>query len=122
MKTLAVYGTLKGGYGNHYLLQDSEFVGYGKTIGKYRMCIPSGIPFVIRGEHIEGNHIDVEVYNVSDDDVLSVDMLEGHPTWYKRERIPIKLDSGVVKMCWLYLSDETYDDGIYYSNYGLKGR
>jgi gamma-glutamylaminecyclotransferase len=121
MKTLAVYGTLKGGYGNHYLLQDSEFVGEGKTVEKYRMCI-SGVPFVIRGAHIDGNHIDVEVYNVADDDVLSVDMLEGHPTWYRRERIPIKLESGVVKMCWLYFADERYDDGIYYSNYGLKGR
>jgi gamma-glutamylcyclotransferase (GGCT)/AIG2-like uncharacterized protein YtfP len=119
--TIAVYGTLKYGHGNHGLIKDSDFIGYGNTRNRMRLCV-EGLPYVIRGKHKDGKQIDVEVYSVSDEVLAAVDSLEGHPTFYKRETIAIELDSRAGSsdkpiMAAVYMVGNEYDNGVYHRAY-----
>ena len=102
---LAVYGTLKAGYGNHDLLGDSHYIGKGVTLMRYPMQTRGSIPYVFR-ESYAGHNIDVEVYNVENIvDRDGIDALEAHPYHYKREQISIKLHNGKTVSAWLYFGE-----------------
>ena len=90
---LAVYGTLKRGYGNHKaLISDWEFVGEDRIKGfdMYQM----GFPMIFHGDR----EITVEVFEIPDrpNALRNVDVLEGyspnspHNTFYLRETIETK--------------------------------
>ena len=83
-----VYGTLKKGFGNHRLLAHAKFMGQAVTSEAYALYI-SSIPFVIRKEQVSCIH--GEVYQVDRATLASLDSLEGHPGWYKREKITVSL-------------------------------
>jgi gamma-glutamylcyclotransferase (GGCT)/AIG2-like uncharacterized protein YtfP len=77
---VAVYGSLKKGFHNHYILGDSEYVEE-KYIDGYIMYSLGSFPGAFEGE----GKIHVEIYEVSDNLILEdLDMLEGHPNFYKR--------------------------------------
>ena len=100
---IAVYGTLRAAYGNHRLIAgNSELIGYGLTVGKHGMYA-SGIPFVV--ENDDKSRITVEVYEVPEKHVPSVDGLEGHPDWYQRRITPVELENGEIVEAWLYFMD-----------------
>lgn len=85
-KLIAVYGTLRKGYYNHYLLEDSQFVR-GDIVAGYDMHALARFPAVLKGSHTVG----VEIYRVESEEVLRrLDWLEGHPTFYRRE--PVKTE------------------------------
>lgn len=88
---IAVYGTLRKGYGNSVYLRDSKFIGAGWTKDKYKMTA-NGIPFVKKSEPV--SKIRVEIYEVAPENLPHIDSLEGHPNWYYREPISIDLDNG----------------------------
>lgn len=116
---IAVYGTLRKGYGNHSYLSGAKFIGSGQTFDKYRMT-GAGIPFLLQGKNVEGsNNVRVEVYSVDDWKLKSIDRLEGHPTWYKREKIGIRLDNGIVIGAESYIINDVskHDDGKYYADF-----
>jgi len=107
MEKVFVYGTLKRGHGNHILLQDSDFLGPALTNEKYTMY-RSGIPFVSKLP--DTTRVIGELYNVNKLTLNHLDMLEGHPTWYKREQIGIDYISnkGEIKnaKAWLYFNEQ----------------
>lgn len=80
MNKIFVYGTLLSGFGNHKrLLEDkSTYLGTAKIRGK--MFSMGGFPGVAEGEEC----INGEVYEVNDEVLKSLDILEGHPNVYKR--------------------------------------
>ena len=96
---LFVYGTLKRGFGNHYYLKDAIFLGRGRTKERYAMYELS-IPYVVKDERV--SHIVGEVYEVGRDTLKRIDMLEGHPFAYKRERVVVVLEDGTEVSAWLY--------------------
>lgn len=98
---VAVYGTLKKGYGNNYLLRGSSYIGKGETKRRYPM-VASGIPYVLDNEG-EGHNIDVELYAVSNTTLNKLDSLEGHPNWYRRRQIDIRIN-GKIWSAWLYFN------------------
>lgn len=99
---VAVYGTLKKGHGNHdWYMSDSKFVGKGKTKDLYPLLI-QGLPYLIDKKGF-GHNVNVEVYRVSDDVLASLDRLEGHPSWYKRKRVPILVGESTIN-CWVYFN------------------
>lgn len=100
---LAVYGTLKKGFHNHYFLKSSEFIGKGVTKDEYTMT-KSSIPFV---NETGSTPIKVEVYKISPITLSNIDLLEGHPNWYNRKEVKIKIDDKLIS-AWLYFNNN-YD-------------
>lgn len=115
---VAVYGTLKSGHGNHdRLMGKAKFLGTGETFTKYPMVV-SGIPYLIDRAG-KGHHVKVEVYRVTTEELRKLDILEGHPDWYVRTALTIKMDKGSTLTAWVYMiPDERShthmdDTGIY---------
>lgn len=98
---VSVYGTLRPGFGNNRLLLTSTYMGTGNTANKYTLRA-SGIPFVSE-EPL--HNIVVDVYKVNKDTLERLDELEGHPDWYCRKLIPIKLENTTID-AWLYFNDK----------------
>ena len=77
---IAVYGTLKKGFGNYYTyLTSSKHLGNGKTKDKYPLVV-DGLPYLFEKKG-EGYNVKVDVFKVSDANLKNIDMLEGHPRW-----------------------------------------
>lgn len=92
-----VYGTLRKGFGNHFLLKNSKFIGEAITKEKYSLYA-SGIPYVVK---VPKTHIKGEVYKVDSETLKSLDQLEGHPNFYKREEIDVLVNNSPIK-AWIY--------------------
>lgn len=123
---VAVYGTLKKGHSNYYnYLYDATFVGHGVTANKYPLII-KGLPYLIQ-EFGKGYNVDVDVFKVSKELLTELDRLEGHPHWYRRDRIKIKMHSGDEVFAWVYFNikeksnghefHKTYVQQVYRSKY-----
>jgi len=100
---LFVYGTLKRGFGNHDLLYRARFIGNAVTKHKYALY-ESGIPFVYPFEEV--SQIKGEVYEVDRETLECIDALEGHPFWYRRQQVPVILESGREVTAWIYFYPE----------------
>jgi gamma-glutamylaminecyclotransferase len=100
---VAVYGTLKIGYSNYwnYLSGASCFVGKGNTSDKYPLII-QGLPYLINDKGL-GHNVDVDVFKVTDKVLERLDILEGHPKWYRREQIYIDV-KGKKVLAWIYFN------------------
>ena len=107
-----VYGTLKEGHANHGLLAnaDATFLGYDSITGPVRMTDMVGFPGVFRPSEMKGEErnddgtltpqsMRGEVWAMEPEGLNSVDMLEGHPTFYRRE----KWWTDGQKRVWVYL-------------------
>jgi len=100
---VAVYGTLKKGYSNYNrFLTTSKHLGKGKTEDKYPLII-KGLPYLVEKKGV-GHNVEVDVFKVSDPILKQLDALEGHPRWYRRKQIPIKMRDGRVLTCWIYFN------------------
>jgi gamma-glutamylaminecyclotransferase len=98
-----VYGTLKAGESNHsYHLSGAQFVGKGTTLEQYAMHDNGGYPVVFK---LGDKPVTGEVYEVSKSQLDKLDYLEGHPRFFKREQINVKVDEPIAlgeKECWMY--------------------
>ena len=85
---IAVYGTLKKGYGNNRLLTTSEqIVGNFKTSEKFDLYSFGGFPAITENGN---NNIVVELYKIVDPLVADrLDRLEGYPNFYNKKKISI---------------------------------
>lgn len=102
LHTMFVYGTLMKGYSNGaILLRDALFLGRATTKNKYTLRV-RGIPYV--NKDTPTTQIRGEVYQVDDEELLDLDSLEGHPTWYTREEITVTLDNGKALTAWIYFN------------------
>lgn len=105
---VAVYGTLRAGYGNHSLLGDSKFIGAGVTAEQFCM-LAAGFPVCLDDpgdfSGLSKTNITVEVYEVTSDAVLRrLDALEGHPDWYQRRPVPVRLEGhDTLIEAWMYI-------------------
>ena len=82
---LFVYGTLRAGRGNHFLLNGAQYLGVRHTQPKFTMVSCGGFPGVLGSGDTS---IVGEVYEVTNPDQLrQIDRLEGHPDWYTRTPI-----------------------------------
>ena len=103
-----VYGTLKKGLGNHYLLGDSEFIGeavlHGASLYSYCSSFPSvslEVDGIVKGE----------VYRIDEDTLYALDGLEGFPIFYNRSRVNVTLSEDLTNVkAWVYHIDDYQDD------------
>lgn len=99
-----VYGTLKKGYGNHILLEESKYLGKYNTEPEFTMhslrAFPAVLPF--------GNtSIKGEVYEVDSDTFKRLDRLEGYPSLYERIQIPTEYGDA-----WVYIMNSVRDINV----------
>jgi gamma-glutamylcyclotransferase (GGCT)/AIG2-like uncharacterized protein YtfP len=94
---VAVYGTLKKGESNHYLLKDSTFVAEGITNEEYDMVSMGSFPSIISG----GKIIKVEIYEVDEATLKRLDQLEGHPHFYRRDKVEV-FNNGITYSPYIY--------------------
>ena len=104
---VAVYGTLKMGYGNHRLLEDAMFEGEAVTAKKYPMVDNGYFPYLFNEDG--GDHVKVEVYAVDADTLARLDALEGVDSGhYYREEVEVVFDDGFTEMVNIYFACHSY--------------
>lgn len=111
---IAVYGTLKRERHNHPLLLDSLYIGEGRTEQKYPMVVSrSGLPFLINKPGV-GKKVNVELYLTDKAMLNNIDILEGHPEWYKREKTRVVVNDFVAEP-WIYFApdDVPYENEVH---------
>lgn len=123
MEYLFVYGTLRKGFHNHYFLENDnvKFIGSGETIDKFAMCVKTSsiflnrkynisIPFVTRSPSI--STIKGELYLVPNMLLKAIDILEGHPFFYEREKVIVKVNDKLYN-AWMYFYNKDLDFNIH---------
>lgn len=96
-----VYGSLKQGHSNSPFLDGAHYVGVDSLPGPYVMFDLGAFPAVSERPvgTLPNAEVRGELYYVDAEEFAALDILEGHPSFYKRERL--KLSSGIV--AWVYL-------------------
>ena len=88
-----VYGTLKQGEPNHYLLAESELLGVYETPPIYALYDFGTHPGLVEGS----DAIVGEVYRISDEVLAKLDIFEDVPIEYRRETIETSFGEA-----WIY--------------------
>ena len=84
-----VYGTLKRGFSNHYFLEDAKFIAQATTKDKFPMVnIIKAYPYIINDAG-NGHNIEGELYKIDASILAKLDMLEGYPEHYDRQKVTI---------------------------------
>lgn len=82
---VAVYGSLRKGFGNSPLLKQSEFISTTKTKDRFLMYDVGSFPMMFKPDDSSlGSRVAVEVYEVDKHTLATLDMLEGVPNLYNR--------------------------------------
>lgn len=101
---VAVYGTLKKGKHNHPLLRAGYFIGYCR-IDDATLYVGE-LPYLTT---TPGNGCDAELYEVDSFTLRLLDMLEGHPDFYERKLIYVRLPlTGEVRSAWCYFHPDNF--------------
>jgi len=96
-----VYGTLKKGEANHYALsgEDCTLLGTAILNGNYQFNDLGWYPAVIEVPGEVHTSIRGEVYEISPEVLSALDIIEGHPHYYRRSKLP---KIGRFKNTWVY--------------------
>jgi gamma-glutamylcyclotransferase (GGCT)/AIG2-like uncharacterized protein YtfP len=102
MKKIAVYGSLRAGFGNHVYVNDSDMLSREVVNIPFRMVSLGGFPGLIPAD--ENHDITIEIYSVTDQVYRNVERLEGYPNFY--QKATINTSQGEVEV--YILEDEYY--------------
>lgn len=108
-----VYGTLKKGGLNHYLIEKCKFLGNATTVELYSMhpSICNNYPFVI--ESVKRDNISGEVYEVTERRTMKqLEILEGSPTLYYKKKIYVLNQLNEKIKVDMYIKNENYYPNI----------
>lgn len=107
MPKLFVYGTLKKGYTNHYILEmlGAELIGKAMLpnselyVGRLPDC--RRLPYLIKGD----DKVSGELYHVPKKALKYLDIFEGVPHFYNREKLTVTTRDDKVE-AWIYVFQE----------------
>ena len=99
MHPVFVYGSLKRGCSNHLFLERARRLGAAWTVERYALLVDE-YPLVYDGDPV--GPVRGEVYEVDPALLARIDHLEQHPDFYRRRKVPVRLDDGAVIDAWLY--------------------
>jgi len=97
-----VYGTLRRGEHNNFLLEGQKFIGEAISACAHFSMRAQGIPYVRHDIDGRGKHVRGELYLVDDRCLKELDLLEGHPRFYCRRKRSFKVGS-TYYAAWIYL-------------------
>lgn len=116
MHKVFVYGTLKLGGSNNRLLRDATFMYPAVTQQAYLMKDNGSWPFVIQ-RNKDTAPVRGEVYEVTDEILDDLDILEGHPGLFVRKQVAVEVDNtGVYDTVWMYFGGEYLADAPHVPN------
>ena len=109
-----VYGTLKKGFPNNWVIIDLEYIADAFTCEKYQMypSLNYSFPYLIKSE--KNYYIKGEVYKLNSKyDLNALDEIEGYPSLFTREKIKIKILNGDILEAIIYFKNkDQYKDDI----------
>jgi gamma-glutamylaminecyclotransferase len=100
-----VYGTLKQGFGNHILLEYSDFVD-AAILEDYDMRYSHGnhgFPVIFKNKESKGHIVIGEVYMVDQYTLKNLDRLESNGTMYNRKLVTVELSDGEKMKTYVYI-------------------
>ena len=116
-----VYGTLMKGMINHEYLSNSKFLG-NKEVDGYKMYYLVGRPGVVRDKGI----VKGELYEIDENTLRKIDMLEEYGNLYIREEIYINSIKAYIYVyignidnkCVIPYEMQPFNNLVYYVSYG----
>lgn len=87
MTRVLVYGSLMSGQGNHRFLAGARFVAIAHTEPVFTLVSLGAFPALVAGG---ATSVRGELYEVDDATLTALDRLEGAPTFYRRELVPLR--------------------------------
>lgn len=141
-----VYGTLKRGEPNHHYMNKATFITGAKSVDKFPLVIASkyNIPFLLDKPglghvkfHLLLNYsftadflsspfqnIYGEIYNVNEEVLAELDILEAHPELYTREERDFHAEDGSIIRAWIYVFKKFSESLLeleFYESYDSEG-
>ena len=109
---LMVYGTLQQGYWNNRLLAGAKFLGQAVTNKKY-VLFDCGFPMAVTAE-TDHKPLPIigEVYEVTEQHLHYCDRLEGHPNWYQRNLVSVRLGDADEEVFIYEMPDQPSHDNL----------
>ena len=105
---VAVYGSLRKGFGNHSVMERAggEYFFTGKTKENYDLHDLGYFPSVSKAHNTNGTPVVVEVFAVDEGGLKGpLDTLEGFPDFYNRSLTKVVDEEGKEFDVWLYHID-----------------
>ena len=104
MKKLFVYGTLKQHQPNFPIIKSGVFCGIGQLekANGFRMVSLGAFPALIPASPKDSQIINGEIWKVDNNAFLNVELLEGYPTFYDREKLIVKDSKRNDHHCFVY--------------------
>lgn len=108
---LFVYGTLKKEFRANFLLEKEKFISNAITVNKFCMISSEfgNYPLLYNDISNLGTQIFGEVYSVSDDKLMELDVYEGVPTLYERKNITVEIDNKKLIDVFVYIATDNID-------------
>ena len=105
---LFVYGTLRQGGTNHHLIFGSPFLGVATTADSYVMVTQKSRSFPYIFKHSDHHTVPVqgEMYEINQETLRRLDILEGHPDHYRRQQILVTSKKGDAYACAAYILED----------------
>ena len=103
---VAVYGSLKKGFGNYSVMESAKGKFITEAITKESNYVMDGYgyPYVVFNDSEHARAVKVEIYEVDDIGLkMHLDRLEGHPTFYKREKLKFITAIRRELEAWMYI-------------------
>lgn len=112
LKKIAVYGSLKRGYGNHALLRNSRLIRSQVINIPFTMIDLGAFPGLIRNNN--DNQYFVEIYEVTPEVYRTIETLEGYPNFYTKHSFDLEDEEIEIYV----LNEQNYN----YNNYPKVNR
>ena len=103
---VAVYGSLRKGLHNSYLLNNAKPLGT-EVITGFKMFSLGSFPFISTKDATDTDSITIEVYEVNQSEFRRLDQLEGFPSFYNRTLVDTTHGKA-----WIYFIDN-YENSVH---------
>ncbi|PTY02911.1 gamma-glutamylcyclotransferase [Verrucomicrobia bacterium LW23] len=112
-----VYGTLRPGLENFGEMEGGSYLGPGRTLERYALFADDELPYLARQPAI--SRITGDIFELTTEHLLRLDRFEGHPSWYRRESVPVIDPEGNSLHCWVYFCQTPHGSIVKSGDYVL---